>query len=232
MFYLRLLRLALPASKLLLVAGLLLACSSGTRALADFASGTIDFDCSQLAIGDAPYGPGPAAIGSPGDLWNTADITTSAPLSLFDTHGNLTTVVWSIFGSGGVAAPLSGTYAKLVDVSTAVYSATISGLSPNQPYTLYLYSAYWDMVFAVNGVDFTTYGIRYGSVNSLVAGSEYDVHTVTADATGTLSFSSVSAQFGVPYVTSWQLTAVPEPGTCALGALSLVIALLRRSLLK
>src|SRR5262249_40554610 len=42
-------------------------------AAAPFA-GLIDFDFSSTEAGYAPYGPGPAAIGSAGDLWNASDI--------------------------------------------------------------------------------------------------------------------------------------------------------------
>ena len=113
-------------------------------------------------------------------------------------------------------------------VSTWILSANISGLKPNQDYNLYLYSVYWDEVIDVNGLDFSTDGIRYGNVDSLTLGSQYDVHTVTADSAGTLAFNPVSAQNGTPFITSWQLAPVPEPETMSLVGLALAAAAICR----
>jgi hypothetical protein len=205
-----------------------LATLASTRvSAAGFNSGIIDFDFNYTEIGWPAYGPGAAAIGSAGDLWNSVSVTYFAgqspgPLNLYKTDGSSTSVKWFNAFGGGLGATIGGIYGRLFDASTYMNSATITGLTPNQQYNLYLYSVYWDEVISVNGVDFTTYGIRYGDVNSLTVGSQYDVHTVTADSSGTLTFEAISAQFGTPYISSWQLTPVPEPSTISLAGLVLL----------
>jgi len=191
---------------------------------AGFNSGIIDFDSNFASDGYPAYGPGAAAIGSAGDLWNTvsADGQQNNPLNLYNTGGTSTSVIWSLSSGGSQGNAIGGTYGRLFDVSVAFYSATITGLTPNQQYNLYLFSAVWSEEISVNGIDFTTSGIHSGSVNSLTAGSQYDIHTVTADSSGTLAFVPISAQFGTPYISSWQLTPVPEPSTISLAGLVLL----------
>ncbi|MGB8369442.1 MAG: hypothetical protein ACLPYZ_06805 [Limisphaerales bacterium] len=212
----------------ILFAVLWLATLAGIRvSAAGFNSGIIDFDSNFAADGYPAYGPGAAAIGSAGDLWNTVSVTyyggtPKGPLNLYNTDGTSTSVEWSLSSGGGISDTIGGTYGSLFDTSVAFYSATITGLTPNEQYNLYLYSVCWDEVISVNGIDFTTYGIHSGSVNSLTAGSQYDVHTVTADSSGTLAFVPISAEFGTPYISSWQLTPVPEPSTISLAGLVLL----------
>src|SRR5436190_8455527 len=178
-----------------------------------FASGIIGFDYGEAGAGFPAYTTGPGAIGSVGDLWNTQDTANTSAISLMKNDGTMTSAVWQLSGGGGTATPnINGNYARLLDVSTWISSASISGLTPGASYYLYLYSVYSDENIRVNGVDFSTQGIRFGTVNTLQQGTDYDMHTVTADPTGTLSFVPISAQFGTPYITSWQLAAVPEPG--------------------
>ncbi|MGH7939513.1 MAG: PEP-CTERM sorting domain-containing protein [Limisphaerales bacterium] len=62
---------------------------------------------------------------------------------------------------------------------------------------------------------------KQGNINTLTDGVNYDVETVVADPTGTLTFSDASGQYGTPYISSWQLTPAPEPsiyGLLAAGA--------------
>src|SRR5205085_1315813 len=116
----------------LLVAGLL---SERAHGVSPFASGTIGFDYSQVGTGFPPYTTGPGAIGSVGDLWNTQDITDTSAISLIKNDGTLTPAVWHLSGGGGLATPnINGTYARLLDVSTATSSASISGLTPGATY--------------------------------------------------------------------------------------------------
>jgi|ERR1017187_318026 hypothetical protein len=205
-----------------------LATLASTRvSAARFNSGIIDFDHNYTEIGYPAYGPGAAAIGSAGDLWNTVSMTyyggpPPAPVNLYNTGGASTGVQWSLSSGGGVFGAIGGTYGRLFDASISFSSASITGLTPNQQYNLYLYSVYWDEVISVNGIGFTTYGIHSGSVDSLTAGIQYDVHTVTADSSGTLAFVPISAQYGTPYISSWQLTPVPEPSTISLAGLVLL----------
>ena len=211
-----------------------LATLASTRvSAAGFNSGIIDFDYNYSGIGYPAYGPGAAAIGSAGDLWNTVSMTyyggvQKGPVNLYDTGGTPTSVEWSLLGGGGLSDAIGGTYGRLFDVSVYISSATITGLTPNQQYNLYLFSVYWDEVISVNGIDFTTSGIHSGSVNSLTAGSQYDVHTVRADSSGTLAFVPISAQFGTPYISSWQLMPVPEPSALGLLAVGSAALLVRR----
>jgi hypothetical protein len=195
-----------------------------------FNSGIINFDYSFPEIGYPAYGPGAGVIGSAGDLWNSVSTiyyagTQKPPLSLYNMAGASTSVQYFVLGGGGVSGADGGTYGRLFDVSTYVSSATISGLTPNQSYNFYLYSVYWDEQMSINGVTFTMPGVR-GSVDTLTAGSDYDVHTVTADSSGTLTFVPISAQFGTPYISSWQLTPAPEPpvlGLLAAGTAALLV---------
>jgi hypothetical protein len=205
---------------------LLAALTSVRESAAEFNDGLIDFDYNWTDLGYPAYGPGPGAIGSAGDLWNTSQLYPTGPLPLNKTDGSATSVMWSLSGAGGVAANISGVYAKLFDVSTYIFSATITGLTPNRQYNLYLFEAYWGETIDVNGISFTTPGIRFGSVDSLTAGSQYDVHTVTADSSGKLTFVPISAQYDNPYITSWQLAQVPEPSPISLVGLALAAALL------
>ncbi len=215
------------ASRLVRSLPLVIACLTGfagTSAFADFNSGIIDFDYEQLFVGINPYGPGPAVIGSPGDLWNTADLSNpNVPLNLFKTDGTYPGAVWTIASGGGQSGGVGGTYGKLVDVLTSFYSASISGLTPGQQYSLYLFGGMnWFDHLTVNGVDFYTPGVAVaGGVNSLVEGTDYVVHTVTADPSGNLVFTPIGAGGPNPaYITSWQLTPVPEPGVTTLAALA------------
>lgn len=198
---------------------LLLFALSAASASAQFNSGLIDFNYNAPNLGFPGYTSGAGAIGSTGDLWNSAVWASPNPVNLVTTDGSSSTVVWSISGGGGLGTTsLNGTYAGLLAASTGINSATLTGLTPNKQYNLYLYEAYWAMTFSVNGVDFSTPGVRFGTINTLTDGSQYDVETVTADATGTLAFTPVYAQNGDPLITSWQLMPVPEPSILALLA--------------
>lgn len=192
----------------------------------EFNSGIINFDLNFTEVGDPPYGPGAGVIGSSGDLWNTVSLThlNDGPLNLFNAAGSLTSVNWSCVSGGGISSPnVGGAYARLVDVSSSCSSASINGLNPNQNYNLYLFSAYHDQSVGVNGNIFTTTGIRFGNVNSLTAGNQFDFHTVTANSAGTLEFSYISTRFSETFlVSSWQLTPVPEPSTFSLAGLALM----------
>jgi hypothetical protein len=193
------------------------------RASAQFNSGIIDLNYDAPYFGDPGYGPGAGAIGSASDLWNIISLTNEVPVPLETTDGSSSGATWTLDGGGGPESPfINGAYATLVECSCSLISATITGLTPNQQFNLYFYEAYWGETVDVNGVDFTTPGIRYGTVDSLTDGNEYDVETVTADSNGTLTFTPVSAQYNNPYISSWQLTPVPEPPVGALLALGAV----------
>ena len=195
---------------------ILVVCLSSNRAhgFPPFASGIIGFDYGGAAYGMPAYSSGPGAIGAVGDVWNTQDTIDTSAINLMKNDGTLTSAVWHLSGGGGAGTPnINGAYARLLDVSTAISSASISGLTPGASYYLYLYSVYWDENIRVNGVDFFTQGIRFGTVNSLQQGVHYDMHTVIADPSGTLSFVPISAQFGTPFISSWQLASVPEPAS-------------------
>ena len=198
-----------------------------------FNSGIIDFNYSDAGGGYPVYGPGAAAIGSAGDLWNTAGVgdlgQNVSPINLFNTDGTTTGVQWSYLGGGGISSGLPGTYGALIDVSTVFWYATLTGLTPNQPYDLYLYSTYSDEVISVNGTDFTTDGIQSGAVNSLTAGIQYDVQSVTADASGTLTFLPISSiESGAAFISSWQIEPVPEPSAWGLLPVGAIVLLVQR----
>ncbi len=196
--------------------------------MANFDSGLVDFDYDWTDQGYSVYGPGPGAVGSANDSWNTAELYNAGTFTLNTADGSPSSVAWYRAGGGGAATGVTGTYANLFDVSSYFTSASISGLTPNAQYNLYLYNAYWGETIAVNGTDFTTPGKRFGSVNSLLPGSDYDTHTVTADSSGMLTLTPVSAQFNDPSISSWQLSPVPvpEPTSISLVAIALTAALL------
>jgi hypothetical protein len=205
-----------------LFAVVLLGLFGGARPLAaQFDSGIIDFTYGS-------YGPGPAVIGSAGDLWNTAAWGTSTgPLTLYKTDGTQSSAVWALVSGGGQWGPLGGIYGKLFEANTSLYSASITGLTPNEEYYVYVYSAIWDQEISVNGVYFSSAGTHNLPINSLTVGSQYDVHEVTADSVGTLQFAPVwPLPPYAPDITSWQLTPVtpvPEPSPVFLVGLPLAI---------
>src|ERR1035441_1013882 len=202
----------------------------GTRALAgSFDSGIISFDYNWSAFGYVPYGPGPGAIGGIGDLWNSVSLDAQDPrnLSLMTTAGKPTSVVWYAPSGGASAWCSRGPYGKLFDVQDACVSPAVRGLTPNQAYNLYLYDSQLAQVTSVNGVTFSTPPSTRADIYWLGNGVHYDMHTVVADSSGTLSF-----QDGLTAITAWQLTPVPEPSLFALaglGASALMIS--RRRLL-
>jgi hypothetical protein len=105
--------------------------------MANFDDGLVNFDYNWTDLGWSAYGPGPGAIGSAGDIWNTEQLYPTGPLTLNKADGSACTVTWDQSGGGGGATPhITGTYAKLFDVSCYFTSATISGLTPNRPYNL------------------------------------------------------------------------------------------------
>jgi hypothetical protein len=194
-------------------------------AAAPFA-GLINFDCSFAEGGYAPYGPGPGAIGSAGDLWNAFDIgNPTTPLSLTKSDGTLTTATWNISTGGGTGGPVPGPYTWLFDINASIYSASISGLIPGATYRLYIYAAYWSQDIRVNGVDFVTPATHQNAVTNL--SGWYAVHNVIADPSGTLAFVPYSVESGGNVsISSWQLTTVvPEPNCIVLVLLGTALAL-------
>ncbi len=187
-----------------------------------FTSGTVNFDYGWTTQGFTNYGPGAAAIGSAGDLWNTVDLTTFALSNLEAADGAATDLGWSITSGGGAAEPMSGTYGKLFDVRASFYTASITGLTPNQSYDLYLYASVYSSSVTVNGVNFATAGVGdFATVNSLNAGVEFDARVVTADQNGDLVITP--SPNSLSQLTAWQLTPVPEPDSVALAAVGLTV---------
>lgn len=210
----------------------LIALSGLNVCLGNFDAGIINLDYKFTAIGLTTYGPGAAVVGLPGDFWNSGDVGLgSVGLSnLKTTSGLATSVGWSIASGGGFGIPsTTGTYAKLMDAGVLIYSAAISNLTPHRNYDLYLFSGSWTQLIRVNGTDFSTPALaHFGEISTLTAGGNYQLHTVTADASGQLSFEGIYSQFdSTPSITSWQLVAVPEPGGLALLGLGCLFALCR-----
>jgi hypothetical protein len=206
---------------------LLATLSSAPVSAAGFDSGIINFDYSYPELGFLPYGPGPGAIGSAGDYWNTASFTSPSLSDLMTADGTATDVTWTLTtGSGGGTYNITGVYARLFDWSTTFYTAVISGLTPNAAYDLYLYSTYWDQTLGVNGVAFELTGIRFGTVNDLTG--LYAAHTVTANAFGDLEIVCISAPYEPPDISSWQLMPVPEPGSISLVSVAALAGFISR----
>lgn len=184
---------------------------------AAFYSGIIDF--TYYYPPGTPYGPGAAAIGSAGDLWNSAPVSGSLS-PLITTTGAQTDVGWSIASGGGAGTFMGGTYGALFSSETYFDTASISGLTPNAPYNLYVYASEFPNAFSVNNVSYST--PYHYDTSSLHDGTQYDVETVTANSSGQLIFTSS----GGSVITSWQLTPapVPEPTAISLGGLVLFLA--------
>ena len=205
---------------------------AGNRAFAVviFSSGSINFDYQQTFVGLPPFGPGAAAIGSPGDIWNANELgNQNGTFALVRNDGAPLGVTWTMVSGGGQSGAQGGTYGRLFDVLTAFYSASIDGLTPGQQYSLYLYSCHFFFDhLTVNGVDFYTPGVGGGDINSLTEGNEYVVHSVVADPSGKLVFTPIGAGGPNPaFITAWQLTPVPEPGVASLAALAAAAMALR-----
>jgi hypothetical protein len=184
-------------------------------------TGIINFDYSFSFLLLPGYGPGAAAIGSAGDIWNSVEA--SYPLSgLQKTDGTVTGVGWSITQGGGGAEVLGGPYGRLCDVYTYFNAASITGLVPDQSYDLYLFASILTNGVDVNGVTFSTPALPHNTdVNSLNEGVQYAAHTVVANASGQLVFAPLGGSSRNPFVASWQLVAVPEPGVTSFTILAL-----------
>jgi hypothetical protein len=212
------------ANRHLALSGLIVLVASFTYAgpAQSFDSGIIDF-CYYQYGATIPYGPGPAAIGSAGDLWNSAQITMSLS-PLLNVSGLTTDVAWAVSSGGGISGGLGGTYGWLFSTATGIYTASISGLTPGARYNLYLYGS-WNGAnpIMINGVSFSPPAVR--DTLSLNQGSQYDVETVIADSSGQLTFTPSG---GYSYVTSWQLTPVPEPGAYPLFLIGLTFLFFAR----
>lgn len=181
-----------------------------------FTSGIINYDQYCTACNYPPYGPGPGAIGLAGDLWNHGQLGSPTLIPhLTRTDGSATSVGWTIVSGGGVSIALGGRYGWLFSEASLYYNASITGLTPNQQYDLYVFSTFYGNQVNVNGVTFSTPPIRGGpDTEVMILGAQYDLHTVTANASGSLVFDG-------GYITAWQLTPVPEPSGISLAWLAL-----------
>lgn len=169
----------------------------------------IDFDDHRLERGGVAgvytYS-GAAAIGAAGDVWNSVEPEwdTGEDTDLLNSAGAVTTVRIVLddnFDTSNTANPdfsaegLDDLFedSSFTHPNTTAY-ATISGLTPNVAYTLYLYgvsdNAAQDSTFAVVGSNEGTQTVASPDLNGpLTLGDDYVVFTGTASATGTIDFS-------------------------------------------
>ncbi len=172
---------------------------------------------------------GPAVIGAAGDYWNFSG-TTSGSSSLLSTSQAATGVTLT-FAATGVFSAAAGTYAfsgkpdanlmqGYLYSSTSSITATLTGLSAGQGYSLDLYTqgnnnaSGRSSTATVNG----TSGIStQTNASTFILNNNYLVFSGAADAVGKVSIAVVTrsgeANFnGFQFVT----TNVPEPSTLAL----------------
>ena len=197
--------------------------------------------------GDSAIYTGAAAIGSPGDFWNTTDPESnifSELENIADVTGASTSVdvVWSDelqssvnagaieFGSTGHNA-LMEDYGFTFPGTTA--SVTISELDPNLDYVLYLYGvpdgASQDTTFAVTGANEGPQTVTAGNNaddNGLANPDDYVVFTGNTGPSGTITYTQTGSSFSGS--NGLQLEVVPEPSSALLVGLA-SLALLRRS---
>lgn len=172
-------------------------------------------------------GPGPA-VGSAGDVWNEFKIAAGwAPApdimaNLVDQTGTPTAVSITFSNSvfrnlydsawGGSFGALVGDCAQLWGTETI----TISGLTPDGEYDLYLFGGKWDnaSTFTVGGVS-KTIQVAGSAQDPWQEGQEYAVFSgVTADGTGSIVIS-LEIPAGDPQGDTWisglQLVLDPPP---------------------
>lgn len=194
---------------------------SGSKSFAQsqFNSGVIDFDT--LVVHYGSYGPGPGAIGSAGDLWNSVGIGSSSASDLYATTGVTTSVGFSgTYLGGGGSYPPNGTLGDLFQLFSMWSSLSITGLKPSTDYELFLIGNYSHTnEVSVNGVTFLTPIVQL-PVSSMVDGIDYDMQIVMANSSGDLVFTGlINPDF---YISSWQLTPAPEPECWALVSVGLL----------
>jgi len=190
---------------------------------------------------------GAAAIGSAGDIWNTTDPEAnvlSDLVDILDASGNPSNVdvAWSDelqssvnagaieFGSTGHNA-LMEDYGFTAPGTTAIM--TITDLTPNADYTLYLYGvpdgASQDTTFAVTGANEGPQLVLPGNTNDdngLANPEDYVVFTGNTGPSGQIVYTQTGSSFSAS--NGLQLEVVPEPSSLLLLCLGGVFAARRR----
>ena len=147
---------------------------------------------------------GAAVLGNPGDVWN--EITGSRQ-SLVDSSGNATVVGLNIsgwsgsFADTGGSAPANnsataGLLTDYLDVNAGTINYQITGLLPNSPYNLVVYSAgdQTDQSATFSGAITTVMGPA--SRGAFILGANYGQNTsAVSDASGTLTFATSASGF-------------------------------------
>ena len=187
---------------------------------------------------------GPAVIGAAGDYWNFSNAA-SGSSSLLST-GQAATGVTLTFAASGFYTAAAGTFAfsgkpdanlmqGYLYSSTSSITATLTGLSAGQGYSLDLYtqgdnnSSGRSSTATVNGATGTS---TQTNASTFIRNNNYLVFSGAADSVGKVSIAVVTksgeANFnGFQFVT----TTIPEPSTLALLGVGLVsLCLFKRRL--
>ncbi len=178
---------------------------------------------------------GAALIGSAGDVWNGPQTLfafsghqSASGIALLDSTGAATAVTLGYDVTGGynsgagtspfdatTLAPLMRDYLYDRTDTAAPGSVTLSGLTANGAYDLYLYSAAdgpKETLFTVNGVNKVASTLG-SNPSTLTEGVNYVKYSGSADASGdlTIIFSANGTSFDGVF-SGLQLAAAPSPG--------------------
>jgi hypothetical protein len=182
-------------------------------------SGTFSY-CTTCAQSNPPQS-GAALVGKAGDKWNDFHTTSVSGAPLVDASGASTGVTLSFSSFGAYTAdpsydPFTGSLdANLIQgylYSGGSINITLSGLTPNQSYTLYVYtqgdnnSPGRSIAISANG---TTQSATQSNAHNFILNNNYVAETVTADGSGNIRIQGVTLA-GEGDINGLQLVSGPQ----------------------
>jgi len=182
-------------------------------------SGTFSY-CTTCAQTNPPQS-GAALVGKAGDKWNDFHTTSVNGAPLVDASGASTGVTLSFSSFGAYTAdpsydPFTGSLdANLIQgylYSGGSINITLSGLTPNQSYTLYVYtqgdnnSPGRSIAISANG---TTQSATQSNAHNFILNNNYVAETVTADGSGNIRIQGVTLA-GEGDINGLQLVSGPQ----------------------
>jgi pimeloyl-ACP methyl ester carboxylesterase len=166
-------------------------------------SGTFSY-CT-TCIQTNPPQTGAAVVGNPGDIWNDFATNSASGMPLSDVTGAATGVTLSFSADGAYTAnpaktAFTGTpYANLMQgvlYSAGTTTITLSGLNPNQNYTLYIYTQ-GDKNGLNRSISISANGgppqiATQTNADTFILDNNYVVETVAADGSGNINIKGVT----------------------------------------